>query len=178
MSARFTLEGLKNLRQTGSLVKSSKVLAKNLADFNCTENKLVLELGAGEGVITKFILESLGKDCELHSYEINEAFIENLEKIQDTRLTIRNESVTDLQKHYEPESVDLIISCLPLANFKRSMKEELLKAAKNVLKPEGKFVQYQYSLNDFKLLKENFEQVGLKYCLRNLPPAFIYSCEV
>lgn len=41
MSVKFTLEGLKNLKQTGSLVKSSRALANSLADFNCKENKLV-----------------------------------------------------------------------------------------------------------------------------------------
>ena len=53
----FLKEGLKNLKTIGSVARSSKYLCKGMikhVDFK-TAN-VIVELGAGDGVITKHIL--------------------------------------------------------------------------------------------------------------------------
>ena len=100
MSGRFTLEGIKNIKQTGSLINSSKSLGRMLAKNTGLNDRLILELGAGEGSVTRHILNEINSDAELHSFEINESFTERLKLIEDSRLYVRNECVTCIPDFY------------------------------------------------------------------------------
>ena len=74
------------------------------------------------------------------------------------------------------ESVDVVISSLPLANFPFALKRDILQQCYDALKPSGLFIQFQYSLIDYKLLKKKFSSVERKFTPLNIPPAFIYVC--
>ena len=57
-SMKFLREGIKNLRTVGTLTRSSKFVCRemvNQVDFSKVKN--VVELGAGDGVITKHIFK-------------------------------------------------------------------------------------------------------------------------
>ena len=45
------------------------------------------------------------------------------------------------------------------------------------LNDQGEFIQFQYSLQSFKLFKKVFNKVSVRPCLFNMPPAFVYSCK-
>jgi len=177
MSSLFTLNALKNLKQTGSLFSSSNTLANKLVEtINPDENVNIIELGAGNGIVTKHILKKISQDSKLHTFEINENFIINLNKIEDQRLKVYNACVSNLTNYFPEQDVDFVISSLPLANIDKEFKKELFKNIKHILKPNGRFIQYQYTKKDFKLIKENFPSISTKLCIKNLPPAFVYNC--
>ncbi len=177
MSKLFTINAFKNLKQTGSLFRSSKFLAEKLTDSLSSEKSMtIVELGAGDGVITKQILAKANTNSKLFSYEINETFLPKLNAIKDERLKVLNSCVSKIKTDFEKGEIDMIISSLPLTNIDYLFKKELMNDVKVVLKPEGQFVQYQYSINDKNLLKNNFAQFTTNFCLLNLPPAFIYTC--
>ncbi len=177
MPKSFTLSAFKNIKQTGSLFRSSKFLAKKLTESLSSDQPLtVVELGAGDGVITKEILDKISPKSRLYTYEINNNFIPHLSAFKDDRLTIFNQSVEKLRSDFGYNDVDIIISSLPLANINKTFKEQLIRNVKFVLKDKGQFIQYQYSKNDKKILETNFKELSTQFCFFNMPPAIIYNC--
>ncbi|MEP1489980.1 MAG: rRNA adenine N-6-methyltransferase family protein [Algibacter sp.] len=177
MTNLFTLNALRNFKQTGSLFRSSKSLAKKLVKPLNSEKPLnIIELGAGDGVVTKYILNKISNVSRLHSFEINENFIFKLNKIKDDRLVIHHACVSNLKSTFSENEIDYVISSLPLANIKHLFKEELIQNIKYILKPKGILIQYQYAKTNLKLLKYNFPKTNTSLCIQNLPPAFIYNC--
>ncbi len=178
----FVKSFLKNPLRVGALVPSSPYLAEKMidsADFSGA--KCVVEFGSGTGAVTKKILQRLPENCVLLSFEIEKSLAERLKKsIDDKRLIIINDSAERLAgylKKYGCQEADYIISCLPLASLPKESAGRILETAKNCLKNNGRYVQIQYSLNDFGNLKKVFSKVRLDFEIRNFPPAFIYVCE-
>lgn len=177
MSSHFLINALKYFKQTGSLCRSSKFLAKKLVKpLNSTTPLTVLELGAGDGIVTKHILRKINKNSELHSYEINQNFVTKLNEIKDHRLVIHNSCVSNLKSVFSESQIDFIVSSLPLANIEYLFKQNLIDDMKHILKPKGILIQYQYFKNDLKLLEYKFSKTTTSLCIKNLPPAFIYNC--
>ncbi|MGK0436395.1 MAG: phospholipid N-methyltransferase [Flavobacteriales bacterium] len=67
---------------------------------------------------------------------------------------------------------------MPLTVFPKELKESILKSAVENLSKNGQYIQFQYSLNAHKLLKEKFNSVKLAFSLINMPPAFVYKCSI
>ncbi|NER14380.1 methyltransferase domain-containing protein [Leptobacterium flavescens] len=177
MSKLFTLSAVKNLKQTGSLFRSSRFLAEKLTQSLDPDKEMVIvELGAGDGIITKQILNKMGIASRLYSYEINETFLPMLNDINDDRLNVLNKCVSGISTDFKEDEVDMVISSLPLTLIDFPFKKQLMSDVRQVLKPEGQFVQYQYSKNDMNFLKNSFAEFTTNFCLLNLPPAFIYTC--
>ena len=71
----FFKEGLKNIKTVGTISRSSKSLCKGaIKHVNFEEADLIVELGAGDGVITEHILKNMKKDAKLLAFEVNENF--------------------------------------------------------------------------------------------------------
>lgn len=174
----FFKEAIKDWRSTGSIVRSSPELIKKMIQpIPFDEVNLIVELGAGQGCITKALVDSLVKDTHLLAFELNEQFLNELSDLENEKVKIINGDALNLLTYVKRESVDVIISSLPLANFPPSLKKDILRQCYEALKPNGLFIQFQYSLIDFKLLKNLFSSVDRKFTPLNLPPAFIYICK-
>lgn len=171
----FLKQGIRNIRQTGSLVGSSVHLSKQMTkDINFQQPLHIVELGAGTGTMTRYILSAMNKQTSLTAFEINPVLFGKLNRLDDHRLVKVNQNVLQLPEYVYDESVDYIISGLPLANIRKRQKLNILDACKRVLKPGGHYIQFQYSLNDVSLLKRNFSSVKYGFTLLNIPPAVIY----
>lgn len=171
----LTREAFKNLRQIGSLVESSPYLSKKLLkgiDFSKPVH--IVELGGGNGAVTRSILNAISPNSKVSTVEIHPEFVKHLRSIEDNRLEVLNECISKNQSIAE-QSVDAVISCLPIANFDTAKKTELLTKVKALLKPAGQFRQFQYSLLDYGQVKASFGNMQLDYCLFNIPPAFVYK---
>lgn len=171
----FFKEALKDIKQTGSVAPSSRFLAAKMTehiDFNQTLK--IVELGAGQGVITRHILDEMNSYSSLMSFEINPYLFSEIVKIEDERLKPMMKSAVRLSSCIAQNSVDFIISGLPLANMDKYSKEELLESCYSILKPGGFYIQFQYALNDYKLIRHYFDKVRLGFALLNFPPTFIY----
>jgi phospholipid N-methyltransferase len=171
----FLRAGLKNIGQTGSIVESSSYLSDKMirtVDFN--KKLQIVELGAGTGSITKRLLKKMNTQSVLTAFEIDRYLFNKLQQNSDNRLKEINADVCDIGQYCASQSVDYIISGLPLANIPAIKKQSILDSCFRVLKPGGWYIQFQYSLNDFRLLKQIFSTVDSCFTLYNLPPAFIY----
>jgi len=179
----FSLEHINTFRKSGTVIPSSKYLIeKCLKQLSFKSTKIVVEFGMGNGCITQEILRRIDNDSVLFSFEINEKFcLQCSDKFSDhTALKIINKSAfefSEVMRDYAIKEIDYVISSLPLSLFKENEIAILLKKIKTFLKANGSFVQYQYSLDKQKLIRNTFSEVELDFTWRNLPPAFIYNCK-
>ncbi len=172
----------KEKKMVGAMSPSSSFLAKKmLQDIDFSTAKVIVELGPGTGVFTKKIIEKMTPDTQLFVFELNEAFIHSLQrKIQDPRVHLIHDSAENIGQYLAEKGIkeaDAVISSLPLTNFPKEVKENILDESKRIMKKEGYYVQFQYSLNAKKLIKERFSKVEIRFTPINFPPAFVYSCQ-
>ncbi len=175
----FFREALKNFRSTGAIARASPLLIKRLIGSIPTDRPLtVVELGPGEGCVTRALLDSLHRESTLTAFEINPAFVERLQFIHDERLRVIPTGAESLTNHFAAASVDFVVSSLPLSMIDQPIKQRIIRQAQEVLTPDGEYLQYQYALQDYSLLKDTFPNVNVSFTLANLPPAFVYSCSL
>ncbi|MBA3732827.1 methyltransferase domain-containing protein [Patescibacteria group bacterium] len=179
----FLLEALRKFKQIGSILPSSKYLGKSMAKFvSGKEGFVVVELGAGTGVITKEILKKLSKTGRLIAFENNKDLAEYLrQNIMDPRLIVLEKNVLSMKKYLNDlgySKVDCIISGLPLGTIKKSDRTKILETIQKLLKKDGAYIQFQYFLSSLSMIKKHFSRTKIKnYELRNFPPAFVYECK-
>lgn len=175
----FFREAVRNFRSTGAIAPASPRLVRRLIAAVPSQQPItVVELGPGNGVITRALLDRLSPASQLTAFEINPAFADRLRALSDPRLRVLTEGAQQLTDHLAPCSVDFVVSSLPLSMIPQSVKGQIIQQAQTVLRPGGQFLQYQYALQDYGLLKDNFGQVSVSFTLANLPPAFVYSCSL
>jgi phospholipid N-methyltransferase len=179
---KFFKEAIKTLKTSGTVMPSSRFLAKKmLQNINFSTTDLIVELGPGNGAITKVILKKLHPKAKLVCFEINDNFYEYLSELKHPQLIVIKASaeniVIELQK-LGFSKANYIISSLPLTIIPEDVTNVILKQSHKVLHPDGTFTQYQYSLTYFKKLKSVFKDtISLKFEFLNFPPAFIYFCK-
>ncbi|MTB53154.1 methyltransferase domain-containing protein [Lewinella sp. W8] len=175
----FLREALRSFRSTGAIARSSPALVQKLVEPLPQNRPLnIVELGPGDGCVTRAILEKVHPQSRVTAFEINEAFVARLASIEDDRLRVLGIGADQLTHHFAPASVDYVVSSLPLSMIDKATKAAILQQAQTVLRPNGRFLQFQYALQDYGLLKDYFHRVSVSFTLANLPPAFIYSCSL
>ena len=163
------------MKETGTILTCSKFVGEKIAQkIPSIENETIIELGAGTGAVTQEILKKMNPAQKLICFEINKKFCKILEKVPDKRIKVINDSAENISKYLKEKS-SIIISTLPLAIMKKE-KNDILKAVKKQLKPGGKFIQFQYSKKDYKILKSFFNEVKVNFILFNVLPGYIYTC--
>lgn len=162
---------------------SSKLIQTCLKKLDLETYNTIVELGPGDGCVTTQILSRIPKTSKFISIEINEDFYNHcMSRFKEfDNLILVKESAFELEsilKNMDVHSVDCVISSLPLSLFKKQDVNALLQQVKRGLKPNGKFVQYQYSLANYNMIKKSFPKVSLDLTLYNIPPAFVYHCTI
>ena len=174
----FLKIAVRDVKTTGSITGSSKYLIKKMLEHSALASAdLVVEFGAGNGVITEAILAKLPAESKFFVFELNPDFCTRLQQINDPRLEVLNQNVIHVGEYIDAQSVDIVLSALPLSNMNEKDKNAMLESVKRCLKPNGVFVQFQYSLGDYALIKRHFSSVKLDFTLLNIPPAFIYIAQ-
>lgn len=169
----YVRQFIKSPRTFGSLAPSSPWLCQRMAEIaDWTSVYTVAELGAGDGVLTRRLLDRLAPDGHLDAWEIQPALVEKLQVIaaQDPRLQVINRSAEQLDRHY-----DVIFSCLPLLSIPVMPRMRIMHRVRERLNPAGLLIQFQYSTMSEKLLSRYFNWIRI-YEIRNIPPAWIYIC--
>ncbi|EAZ82856.1 class I SAM-dependent methyltransferase [Algoriphagus machipongonensis] len=168
-----------NLSTTGALTFSSKSLVNKMLSYSdLSQAKVVVELGGGDGSITKGIVDKLAPDAKLLVFEISESFCKAMEKkFSQDNVQIINDSAENIHKYLDGEKVDYIFSSLPFSFIAPDIQDEILKQSKISLGQTGFFIQICYSYLLRKLFKKHFSSVDTSFTLKNLPPAFVMVCK-
>ncbi|WP_223269166.1 MULTISPECIES: class I SAM-dependent methyltransferase [unclassified Polaribacter] len=179
---KFFKEAVKNIKTLGTVAPSSRFLSKRmLREINFSKADVLVELGPGNGAITKYILERLSPKATLICFEINDNFYRQLQDLKHPQLIVLKasaENIIEELKKLHIYKVNYIISSLPLTIIPDEVSDEILDRSFEILAKNGSFIQFQYSLSYFKKLKKVFkESISLEFEPLNIPPAFIYRCK-
>lgn len=176
----FLTQFLSPKQKVGAVMPSGKFLIKKmLKPIDFKHPSVMIELGPGIGTITHEILKKSHKDSKLIAFEVNDEFVIFLNKIHDPRFICIHDSAEHVEKYLRQLNIthaDYIISSIPLGMLPKKMVERITSAAYHALKDGGKFIQFQYSLIEYRHLKKRFKKVSLDFTPLNIPPAFVYEC--
>jgi phospholipid N-methyltransferase len=133
------------------------------------------------GGITRAILNALGPDGRLISFETNPAFVAWLRAdLRDPRVQVIPQSAATVRAVLDTLKVpiaDCILSGLPLQALPPPVTRSILAGVCASMGPQSQFAVFQYTARQKPLLREYFSVVR---CVRrgwwNLPPARIYRC--
>lgn len=179
----FFKESIGNFRDTGSFVPSSIFLARRLsAPIDLRPNLKIVELGAGIGSVTKFLLKTLPIDARLISIEINPVLARRLAvSIRDPRCEIVKDDAVKLREILalrNIEKVDYVISGIPLGNLPAPTRLAIYDEIKKCLRDGGIYMQFQYLMANFVEIKRHFKVCKVAFEWRNIPPAFVYTLKL
>jgi phospholipid N-methyltransferase len=173
----FFGESIKNLKTVGTFTRSSSQLCKSaIKHVDFINAQFIVELGAGDGVITEHILEGMRDDGKLIVFEVNPQFCRILREISDKRLIVIEDSAEKMDQYLEKygfSRVDYIISAIPFVVVPEKLAFTIVEACQTALKSGGKFIQVHYSLLMRKMYAKVFGNVAVNFVLINLPPAWV-----
>ena len=166
-----------------SVVPSSPWLARaTLKDIDWDHARVVVELGAGTGPITRVIAQLVQPVTQVIVLERDPDFARLLRKrfAHLPRFEVVEGDVRDLASILHArgiDRVDVVVSGLPVPSFSKSLQIDLFRVVGSVLVEGGKFTQiteipwvYQSFYRRF------FADVQFVFEPRNFPPAGAYHC--
>lgn len=178
----FLWESLRNLRATGSVAPSSRFLCRRIvAKIDPAHAQTVVELGPGDGVITRYILNRLPAGARLVVFEVNAVFVEKMRaRFDDPRLILIHDSAENMGQHLAAlglERVDYFVSGIPFVMLPEVLSENIIAACRHWLRPGGRFIQFHYSPLRVGFYRRYFGNVAVDFIPLNLPPALVITCQ-
>lgn len=178
----FIKQYIKNPGFVGAILPSSKYLADKMVEtINFKSASCIMEYGPGTGVFTDKILKARKSDTILLIFETNEVFYNLLQEKykNEPNLHIINDSAEHIEKYmakYHIPWADYIVSGLPFTSLPQIASANILKQTQSHLRQDGRFVLFQYTLFKKKLIEQYFNTIKITRELRNMPPAYVFSC--
>jgi phosphatidylethanolamine/phosphatidyl-N-methylethanolamine N-methyltransferase len=174
---------LRHGTRIASLAPSSPWLSRTtVRNVDWSRARVVVELGAGTGPITKVLAEQAPPECRVLVIERDPDFARLLrERFGDRpNLEVIEGDCRDLAAMLADrgiERADYVISGLPVPSFPGDLQIELFRVVKRVLAPEGSYNQITEMPLVYKgLYKRFFDDVRFAFEPRNFPPAGAYFC--
>lgn len=183
----FAREFLRNWKETGAIMPSSRALAHRMIEAaNVPHARRVLELGPGTGAITQVIHDCLPHSSQFLGLDLNSVFVNQLQqRFPGHEFVCSAAQAFDFDSWLpDGEGFDSIVSGLPWAAFPRALQVDILKHVLPRLVPGGCFATFAYwgfhklpRAQHFRELLE--QQTGTRLrttsiVWRNTPPAFVY----
>ncbi len=170
---------LANPKAVGAITPTSLTTARIMASVIRPDSGLkVLELGPGNGVTTRAILEHGVRPADLYSIEFTESFLPGLRLRYPGVNFIHNDAfnISQISADLEIDKYDAVISALPLLNFPVAQRIRLVDMILELLEPGRPLVQFSYGLSPPAPTRpEKYTVKRLGTVLRNLPPARIWT---
>lgn len=177
-SLRFLQHFIKSPQSVGSLVPSSPALVEALLQkIDWRSAHSIAELGGGTGAITGKIEQLRTPDSRFFCFEKNRTMRGDL-AAQFPKVLFGEDAfaIREVVQKHQVESLDCVICGLPLANFAKRLRQEILSQIHELLRPGGSFVAFQYTRRLRPALVTTFNQLESRYVWKNLPPAYVFTC--
>ncbi len=176
----FLLEGLRNITTTGTITRSGTVLCRAAIDrIDFASARTIVELGAGDGVITRHILERLHPNGKVIAFEVSQDLCDDMRAIGDPRLIVAQDSAENIRPWLDKIGADLadhLVSAIPFAALPPALGQRIVTAAYDNLRPGGCYNQVHYSLKTKAYYERAFGKVESRRVYLNLPPAWVLYC--
>lgn len=173
---QFLLEFLRSPRRVGSICQSSALLTQKLVEAISTpKDGLIVDLGAGTGVVTEQLLKNGYPLSRIVAVEKSPALSQILLKKWPKLHIITEDAAKALERlrtanTYAP--VRTIISSLPLRVFSQEAVRNIMEGVHTLLPDDGCLIQYSYAFwMRFPLKSYGFHPVSSSFVLGNIPPA-------
>jgi len=175
--------GIKNPFKVGAVLPSSQTLGRAMAQEIAAlpSTGIIVELGAGTGIVTQALLDAGIHKERLIIIEQNTDFCALLKKrFPDLQVLCADarelESILEERKNTR---VCAIVSSLPLLAMSAEVQAAIMRASIAVMDEQSLFVQYTYGLNS-PLSKKQIQELNVlankaQRIWRNLPPATIWK---
>ncbi len=174
---------LKHGTAIASVAPSSRWLARaTIGGVDWSTARVVLELGAGTGPITREIALQAHAGCRVLVVERDRDFVSLLRDRYSGRTNLEiiaadAREIGGLLADRGIESVDHVVSGLPVPSFAKTDQLALFRSLEGVLKPDGGYHQItELPLVYWRFYKRFFDRVAFVFEPRNLPPAGAYRC--
>ena len=179
----FARNFFKHPRMLGSIIPSSRFLVHDLMrQVDWSRARVLVEYGPGVGNITTEVLRRMRPDARMVVFETNDDFVEFLrESIRDPRLTVVHGSAADVGRTLRElglGSADYVISGIPFSTMPQEVSEDIVRATRESLQPDGRFLVYQFSREVLRLLRREFQEIREAFEPLNILPARLYYCSV
>ena len=172
---KFLTEFFRNRKEIGSVAPSWPLLVKKmLAPIDFQSVQTIVELGAGEGVITRQLVKRARPETEILVFEMNPDFCALLQAVRHPNVRVIRDSAEHLLQY--TRQADVVVSSLPLTNMSTAVEASVMQSIDSVLKPGGLFLQYQYHKRWHEKFEAEFQEVERDFVFWNLPPAWVYHC--
>ncbi|MFP4686522.1 MAG: class I SAM-dependent methyltransferase [bacterium] len=182
----WIVQAVRNPRELSTIFPSSRFLARKIADqLDLDQPRLIAELGPGDGALTGEIVDRMDPESRLFLIEINDFFSRQLQKMygnhqKSAAIKVLNRSADELDQICAEEGIeglDYVVSGLPLTTLPDSLAMSILRTVRDSLKPTGRYVQFQYSLDYKEKIESVFGPVQLHRVWRNIFPARVYVAD-
>ncbi|HEX3023180.1 MAG TPA: rRNA adenine N-6-methyltransferase family protein [Lachnospiraceae bacterium] len=175
---------VKHPRKVGAIAPSSNHLAERMVErINFKKATCIVEYGPGLGSFTRKLVEYKKRECKLILIEQNNEFCTALGKEYFDRedIAILNESaenIEDILGDMGIEKADYVVSGLPFTSLPTKVSNKILSNTKRIIRKEGGFLTFQYSLVRRELLLKYFVINNISKVRKNFPPAYVFECKV
>jgi phosphatidylethanolamine/phosphatidyl-N-methylethanolamine N-methyltransferase len=174
----FFKRWLANPLKVGALLPSSSHLARLVARHTRRrDDEVVIELGAGTGVVTKALLESGIPTDRLFVVELDGDLCRFLRRAMPHAQVIQGDAtrLAELLPKSTLGRVSTVISGIPMVTLPLEIQRRMIDSWFAVMGVDGYMLQYTYSLMS-PIPEADHGLVG-KRCgvaVRNLPPAWVW----
>lgn len=170
----FSEELLRAPRQVGAVCPSSKSLGLAMAEaINLTDDRLVVELGAGTGSITQALLQQGVPANRLIVLERSEALVRRLQQ-RFPMLTVIQGDAAELPALLKDQALDIgsVVSSLPLRSLEPATADAIIAGILETLGNGGRLVQFTYDLRKPSVPEcLGLHPITSRRVWANLPPA-------
>lgn len=176
----FFKKFLEKGRGISSAVPSSHTMSLSMLEgVDWSRPGTIIELGAGTGPVTEMIVERLRPHHRFIAIENDPDFVEILRR-RFPRHTMVQADATRLAETLPGlgvHRVRYVLSGLPTPAFSKRGIVRLARWVREVLEPEGVFIQLTIIPLYYKRFYERlFEDVRFRFVWRNVPPGGVYHC--
>ncbi len=174
---------LRHGTKIASLAPSSPWLSRTtVRNVDWDRAKVLVELGAGTGPITKVIAERARPETKVLVLERDHDFARLLQERFSAlpNFDVIEGDCRDLAAMLADrgiERADHVISGLPVPSFPKDLQLDLMRVVRQVLEPEGTYNQItELPWVYWGLYRKYFDDVRFAFEPRNFPPAGAYFC--
>ena len=177
----FFRKFVKHGTDIASFAPSSRYLSRLICKgIDYSTATCIVELGAGTGPVTEVLLRNVQPHTKLIIVERDPDFCARLRERFPQADIVEGDAakLEELLADRGIESVDHVVSGLPLPSFPAELRDAVLASVARSLAPHGTFRQLTVTpWVYFKLYRGYFRDVRFKFEARNLPPAGVYVCQ-
>lgn len=179
----FFRQWLKNPMAMAALSPSGQQLTRQMIAELPHGTQRVVELGGGTGVFTRALLSHGIVPNDLLVLELNEALHQHLRtRFPDAHVVCGDarelKRIAQEDGFLQQGLADAVVSGLGLLSMGRQLQHDILRAAFEVLKPDGRLVQFTYGPKS-PVSRDLLAELGLSvrrggFAWWNVPPATVY----